>query len=242
MMANNVMRALGQPKMAMAALIAPAIANAILDPLLIFGYGPFPELGIHGAAWATVTAWTIGSVYLMYLLAYRLELISRTLPSRSVMMSSGRDMFRIGIPAAGANMMTSVAAVIMTAIAASYGDTVVAAFGVWARLEPIATLIVLAMSSSLPPLVSQNYGANRVDRIEEAYTMSLRFLLVWQLFVYALLGLGAGVIASIFSDDPEVIGTNNLFLLIMPLGYGFQGVIILTDSSLNALHKPLYAL
>lgn len=242
MTGNSVLRANGDTKTPSILMAAAGLINAVLDPLLIFGYGPFPELGIQGAAWATVIAWTIGFVYLMYLLAYKLEMISRSLPSRGVMIASGRDMLRIGIPAAGANMLTPVAAGIMTAIAAGYGDTVVAAFGVGARLEPIATLIILAMSSSLPPLVSQNFGANRVDRIEEAYTMSLRFLLGWQLFVYAVLGLGAGVIASIFSDDPEVIKTIKLFLWIMPLGYGFQGVIILTNSSLNALHKPLSAL
>ena len=242
MTGNSVLRATGDTKTPSILMASAGLINAILDPLLIFGYGPFPELGIQGAAWATVIAWTAGFTYLMYLLVYKLELVSRTFPSRAVMMSSGKDMLRIGIPAAGANMMTPVAAGIMTAIAASYGDAVVAGFGVGARLEPIATLIVLAMSSSLPPLVSQNFGANRVDRIEEAYTMSLRFLLVWQLFVYALLGLGAGVIASIFSDDPEVIATIKIFLWIMPLGYGFQGVIILTNSSLNALHKPLSAL
>lgn len=242
MTGNSVLRATGDTKTPSILMAAAGLINAVLDPLLIFGYGPFPELGIQGAAWATVIAWSVGFFYLMYLLAYKLEMISRSLPSRAVMMSSGRDMLRIGIPAAGANMLTPVAAGIMTAIAAGYGDTAVAAFGVGARLEPIATLIVLAMSSSLPPLVSQNFGANKIDRIEEAYTMSLRFLMVWQLVVYAALGFGAGIIAGVFSDDPEVIGTIKLFLWIMPLGYGFQGVIILTNSSLNALHKPLSAL
>lgn len=242
MTGNSVLRATGDTTTPSMLMAAAGLINAVLDPLLIFGYGPFPELGIEGAAWATVIAWGSGFFYLTYLLAYKREMISRSLPSKAVMLSSGRDMLRIGIPAAGANMLTPVAAGIMTAIAAGYGDSAVAAFGVGARLEPIATLIVLAMSSSLPPLVSQNYGANRVDRIEEAYTLSLRFLMVWQLIVYGVMALGAGLIASIFSDDPEVTETIKLFLWIMPLGYGLQGIIILTNSSLNALHKPLSAL
>jgi Na+-driven multidrug efflux pump len=151
-------------------------------------------------------------------------------------------MLRIGIPAAGANMMTPIAAGIMTAIAASFGDTTVAAFGVGARIEPIATLLVLAMSSSLPPLISQNYGAKRLDRVQDAYRLSIRFILGWQLLIYLVLALCAGYIAKIFSDDPDVIESIKLFIWIMPLGYGMQGVIILTNSSLNALHKPLSAL
>jgi Na+-driven multidrug efflux pump len=178
----------------------------------------------------------------MYQLAYKLDLINRAFPSRTVMLTSGREMLRIGIPAAGANMMTPLAAGIMTAIAASFGDNAVAAFGVGARMESIATLIVLAMSSALPPLISQNYGANRLDRIDEAYRMSIRFVIAWQLFVYVMLALFAPFIATVFSDDPEVISTIKLFIWIMPLGYGMQGIIILTNSSLNALHRPLSAL
>ena len=139
-------------------------------------------------------------------------------------------------------MMTPLAAGIMTAIAAGFGDNAVAAFGVGARIEPIATLIVLAMSSSLPPLISQNYGAGRMDRVEEAYRIATRFIMVWQLGVYLVLAAGAGVIAGVFTDDPEVLEAIALFVWIMPLGYGLQGIIILTNSSLNALHKPLSAL
>jgi Na+-driven multidrug efflux pump len=151
-------------------------------------------------------------------------------------------MLRIGIPAAGANMMTPLAAGIMTRIAAGFGDTAVAAFGVGARLEPIATLLVLAMSSSLPPLVSQNFGAGRMDRISEAYHLATRFIMGWQMVVYVVLALTATLIAGVFSDDPEVVTTIQLFVWVMPLGYGLQGVIILTNSSLNALHRPLVAL
>ena len=169
-------------------------------------------------------------------------MVIKTLPSRSVFISAGKKMLRIGIPAAGANMMTPLAAGIMTAIAASFGGTIVAAFGVGARIEPIATLLVLAISSSLPPLISQNFGAQRLDRVEEAYRLSIKFILGWQLIIYFILFSSSEFIATIFSDDPEVIESIKLFIWIMPLGYGLQGIIILTNSSLNAMHKPISAL
>ena len=242
MSSNSILRAGGDTKTPSILMAAAGLMNAILDPLLIFGVGPFPELGIAGAAWATVIAWSIGFGYLFYLLVIKLEMVSTTFPSRIVFSTSGRDMLSIGVPAAGANMMTPLAAGIMTAIAASFGDSTVAAFGVGARIEPIATLLVLAVSSSLPPLISQNYGAGRMDRVEEAYRIATRFIFMWQLGVYVVLAIGAAFIASIFSDDPEVVEAIKLFVWIMPLGYGLQGIIILTNSSLNALHKPLSAL
>ena len=165
MTGNSILRATGDTKTPSILMASAGLINATLDPLLIFGYGPFPELGIQGAAWATVIAWTVGFVYLMYLLAYKLELVSRTLPSRAVMMSSGKDMLRIGIPAAGANMMTPVAAGIMTAVAASYGDAVVAGFGVGARLgtycySSYTCHFVLSTAASEPKFRGQSNRPN----------------------------------------------------------------------------------
>ena len=242
MTGNAILRAGGNTKTPSMLMAFAGFSNAVLDPLLIFGLGPFPALGIQGAAWATVISWAMAFAYLYRLLIFKQEMISRKFPSPEVMATSGREMLRIGIPAAGANMMTPLAAGVMTAIAAGFGNSAVAAFGVGARLEPIATLLVLAMSTSLPPLISQNYGAGHVNRVAEAYRIAIRFVLVWQLLIYGVLALLAPVIAEVFSDDPEVISTIRLFLWILPLGYGMQGVIILTNSSLNALHQPMSAL
>lgn len=242
MTGNSILRASGDTKTPSILMAAAGLLNAILDPFLIFGIGPFPELGIGGAAWATIIAWGIGFAYLFYTLVFKLEMVSAAFPSRSTMISSGQDMMRIGIPAAGANMMTPLAAGVMTAIVAGFGDSSVAAFGVGARIEPMATLLVLAMSSSLPPLISQNFGADRMDRVVEAYRLSIKFIMLWQLGIYLLLAVTAPWIAAVFSEDPTVVEAIKLFIWIMPLGYGFQGIIILTNSSLNALHKPLSAL
>lgn len=242
MTGNSVLRACGDTKTPSMLMAGAGLINALLDPLFIFGLGPVPAMGIAGAAWATVVAWAVGFGLVMYFLVVRRELVNSALPSKAVFLSSSREMLRIGVPAAGANMMTPLAAGIMTAIAASFGYSAVAAFGVGARMEPIATLIVLAMSSSLPPVISQNYGAGRLDRVEEAYRLVTRFIIGWQLLVYVVMGLSATLIARAFSDDPEVTSTISLFLWIMPLGYGMQGIIILTNSSLNALHRPLSAL
>ncbi len=242
MTANSILRACGDTKTPSIVMAGAGLINALLDPILIFGPGPLPALGIQGAAWATVVAWSSGYLFLIYLLVFKQELVSPKLPSKPVMISSGKEMLRIGIPAAGANMMTPLAAGVMTAIAASFGGTAVAAFGVGARIEPIATLIVLAMSSSLPPLISQNYGAGRIDRVEEAYKLATGFIIGWQMLVYAVLAVCAPLIATVFSDDPEVISTIKIFIWVLPIGYGMQGIIILTNSSLNAMHRPMSAL
>lgn len=240
--ANSVLRACGDTKTPSLLMAAAGLINAVLDPIFIFGLGPVPAMGIQGAALATLVSWVVGFGYLFYYLIVKVELVYPGLPSRAVIISSSREMLRIGIPAAGANMMTPVAAGIMTAIAATYGETTVAAFGVGSRLESIASLIVLALSSTLPPFISQNLGAGRTDRIADSYRLTMKFVLIWQLLIYGMMALSAQLIAAVFTEDPAVSRAIELFIWILPLGYGLQGVIILTNSAFNALHKPMIAL
>ena len=240
--ANSVLRASGDTKTPSLVMAAAGLINAVMDPVLIFGLGPIPAMGIQGAAIATLLSWIVAFVYLFYYLIVKLELVYPGLPSRAIFISSSREMLRIGIPAAGANMMTPVAAGIMTAIAASYGASTVAAFGVGSRLESIACLIVLALSTTLPPFISQNFGAGRTDRIAHSYRLTMKFILLWQLLIYGVMALSARMIARVFTEDEEVSRAIALFLWILPLGYGLQGVVILTNSAFNAIHKPMIAL
>jgi len=240
--ANSVLRANGDTRTPSILMAAAGLINAGLDPIFIFGVGPIPAMGIQGAAVATLLSWIAGVIFLFYFLAIRHELIHKGLPTGPVFRTSAREMLRIGVPASGANMMTPIAAGIMTAIIAGYGETAVAAFGVGSRLESIACMVILALSSTLPPFVSQNLGAGKLDRIEQACRQSIRFVLGWQLLVYVVMALGASLIAWVFTRDEEVADIIRLYIWIMPLSYGMQGVIILCNSALNAIHRPMVAL
>lgn len=241
MIGNAILRAAGDTRTPSIIMAGSGLVNAVLDPILIFGFGPIPALGMQGAAIATVLSWVVGSVLLIRLLVKR-DLISVAPVSRSQFFTISRKILRIGAPAAGANMLTPLAMAVLTAIMASYGPQAVAAYGVGARLESIACLVVLALSMTLPPVVSQNFGAGLLNRVQLAYHLSARFVMLWQFAVYLLLAIFAIPLAGMFSDEPEVIRIICLFIWIVPLSYGLQGIIILTNSSFNALHRPANAL
>ena len=149
---------------------------------------------------------------------------------------------RIGLPAAGANMLTPIAGGIMTAVVAVYGPESVAAWGVGNRFESIASIVVLALSMTLPPFISHNVGANCYDRVKTAYRNTLLFIVIWQLALFVVIWFTSPFIALIFAKEQEVSNMIVLFLSILPLGYGLQGIVILTNSSLNAMHLPIDAL
>lgn len=242
MVGNSVMRGFGDTKTPSIVMGFGALINAILDPLLIFGLGPFPELGLRGAAISTLISWSLGFLLVIYILVYKKQFILPRLGSFAGFIATSRKILKIGLPAAGANMLTPIAAAIMTAIIATFGNSAVGAFGVGSRIESIASLVVLALSMTLPPFVSQNLGAGNMNRVLDAYKATLKFVMIWQFAVYLLLCLSSGLIAAGFSDEPEVQHLIQLFIYILPLGYGLQGVIILTNSSFNALHLPMSAL
>ncbi|XOV81407.1 MAG: MATE family efflux transporter [Aestuariibacter sp.] len=242
MVGNSVLRACGDTKTPSIIMALGGLINAVLDPILIFGFGPIPAMGIQGAALATLIAWGVGSVHILYLLAVKRKLIEPRLLRFSELRASGGNILRIGIPAAGANMLTPIANGVLTAIVATYGTAAVASWGVGGRIESIACIVVLALSMTLPPFISQNYGAGKIHRVKQAYKFALKFVLFWQLLIFVLMWILSPFIANIFAQEKEVIELIQLFLMIVPLGYGLQGIIILTNSSLNAMHKPMMAL
>ena len=242
MVGNAVLRAAGDTKLPSIIMAVGGAINAVLDPILIFGWMGIPAMGIKGAAIATCIAWAVCVIWILWLLAVRRGLMEARMLTWPEFKSAASGVLTIGLPAAGANMLTPVAAGILTAIVASYGAEAVAAWGVGSRLESMASIIVLALSMSLPPFISQNFGAKQTQRIFSSYKMAIRFVLVWQLVVFGVLFVSAPYIAQIFADEQNVTQIITLFLVIVPLGYGLQGVIILTNSSFNAMHLPMAAL
>jgi len=242
MVGNSVLRASGDTKTPSYIMAMGGLNNVILDPVLIFGWGPFPAMGMQGAALATLIAWAVGLFYIIYLLAVKRQLMVARLLNWTELRRSSGGILTIGLPAAGANMLTPIAAGVVTSIVAGFGPTAVAAWGVGGRLESIASILVLSLSMSLPPFISQNFGANKLLRVQEAYLLSIKFVLACQFGVFLLVAIGAGGLAAIFTDDPKVAELIQLFLIIVPLGYGLQGVVILTNSSFNAIHRPMSAL
>jgi putative MATE family efflux protein len=242
MIGNAILRASGDTKTPSIIMGSAGLINAILDPIFIFGLGSIPAMGIKGAAIATLISWIFGLLLVLYIIGVKRQLIHTKLLPLKTFIASSKGILHIGLPAAGANMLTPLAAAVLTAIVANYGESAVAAFGVGSRIESIACLVVLAMSMTLPPFISQNFGAGNMHRVEKSYKVSIKFVLIWQLLIYFLLVLIAPFIADIFSKEQAVADIIILFMWILPLGYGLQGVIILTNSSFNALHKPMVAL
>ena len=237
MVGNAIFRAFGNARIPSVIMVIASLVNAALDPVLIFGWGPFPAMGLQGAALASLVSWICGSALMLWLLTYRYHFLDGR-SWRKHIVADGRVLLQIALPAALTNMLTPFATVLLTALVAVFGREAVAAYGVGGRVESIASLFILSLSMVLPPFISQNLGAQRCDRIRQGYDAALRMVLIVQLAVAGALFLLAPMLARWFSEQSQVQEAIVMYLSILPLGYGAQGIIILTNSSFNALHQP----
>lgn len=242
MVCNSTFRASGDTRMSASIMLISSLLNILLDPLLIFGWGPIPALGIRGAALASVMAWTATSLLALHLLYHRKQMLLLSIPQPGQMLQHWRQVLAISLPAALSNMMTPLANGILTALVAVHGAEAVAAFGAGARIESLSLLVCLALSMTLPPFISQNLGAEKLERVGIAYRGAVRFALGWQLLIFGVLVLLSGPLSRLFTDDEQVARWLQLWLLIVPAGFGFQATTFLSASAFNALHQPMRAM
>lgn len=241
MVGNNAIRATGDTKTPALIMMLAAIANSIMDPLLIFGLWRFPRLEIAGAAIATVIARATTFSVALYVLYRRERMITlEPTPFKSIL-NSWKQILYIGIPTAATRMVIPLGIGVITRLIASYGPERVAAFGVSARIEFFAMTAVSALAVILGPFVGQNWGARKFDRVKTGIKDSKQFSIVWSLAIFALLAILARPIAGIFNKNPVVISTIALYLRIVPIGYGLYGVLLISASVLNVLRKPIHA-
>lgn len=232
---NGVLRAQGAAKRSSSILLSMAAANWVLDPLLIAGWGPFPAYGIAGAAYASA-----GSFVLAATVAFTLAQTSG-LGLKWRRLGSGdwgagaRQLAKVGVPAAASNSINPIGLTVLTGFLSGFGDEAVAAFGVAGRLQSMATVPLLAMSSSIGAIVGQNWGAGQPDRSRLALWESYAFSIVYGLGIAALLVVFRREAAGIFSDDPAIIEAIGLYLVVAAWGFAGFGILIVTNGALNAV-------
>ena len=237
MVGNSAIRATGDTKWPSIMMVLSGLLNVCLDPILIFGFGPIPALGVKGAAIATVISWVLGFVMAFWILHVREKLILFEIPNFPEMFRYWFTLIKMGLPISVANMLTPISAAILTALIASYGEHAVAGFGAGSRIEALFLVISFALTAALSPYMAQNLGAGQLERARTALNLAIRFAVGFQICLYPFIFISAPYLARIFSDDPSVIEVTALFLRIMPVGIWFYSAMIVFNTGFNAARQ-----
>jgi len=238
---NNSIRALGDTKTPVIILTIAAVTNAILDPFLIFGYGPFPELGVKGGALATVISRALTLIVALYVLIKREKIVSFEKVKVNEIIESWRKILYIGVPNIITRMIVPISSGVITKLISSHGTVAVAGYGVATKLEFFALTLASALAAAMGPFVGQNYGAKKIDRLKIGVSFSDKFSLISSVIIYLILAILAKPIALIFNDDILVVQVIKYYLWIVPISYGLQGIFLISSSILNSMNKPLHA-
>tara|TARA_B100000315_G_scaffold256665_1_gene303149 strand:+ start:475 stop:1818 length:1344 start_codon:yes stop_codon:yes gene_type:complete len=239
MVGNHAIRASGDTKLPGLIMVFSALVNILLDPLLIFGLGPFPRLGLAGAAIATVIARSFALIFSLTVLCFQKKMLDFSLQKLSIIFNSWKKILYIGIPSAASNILLPLSTAVIMSLVAKFGIAAVAAVGVGLRIEAFALVVIIALSAVLVPFVGQNWGAKKMKRIYAAQKLSNRFSFFWGLGCTAILFLMARPLGRLFSNDLEVINNVAIYLWILPICYGLRGIRVFAISVFNAINKPL---
>lgn len=232
---SGLLRATGDARRAMFVTLGAAATALVLDPLLILGFG----LELRGAAIATVVVRLAMVGIGVHGLLRVHALYAR--PRMEVVVRELKPFLAIGLPAVLTQIATPVGNAFVTASMSTFGDDAVAGWTVIQRIIPVAFGVLFALSGAIGPIIGQNYGAQRFDRVQATLRDSLKVTLVYVTLVWALLALGSSLIADLFQATPAARALIVFFCLFVAGSFLFNGALFVANATFNNLGFAFYS-
>jgi Na+-driven multidrug efflux pump len=234
--AYSLCRANGNTMLPGIMMVITSILNMLLDPLFIFTF----DMGLVGAAWATIVAFAIGMLAVFPLVIKRhwmsFQFEGLDIPA------SIKELGNIMAPAMLSQLLPPLSSMFATKLVASFGAATVAAWALGSRLEFFSIVVVLALTMSMPPMVGRMLGEKDIHRIKALVNISIKFLLGWQLAVAAVLFMASPYLAELLTSEESVRSVLLIHLTWVPISLGSLGICMLMVSICNALALPMRAL
>ena len=229
----------GDSKTPFLANLIGLVTNMILDPVLILGPGPFPKLGVVGAAIATVTAQAI--VMTMMILGVIIQKKENVLKGIRLTAKIPKEylggLCRIGIPTAIQGMAYCAISMVLTRMVSAYGAEAVATQRVGGQIESISWNTADGFAAALNAFIAQNYGAGKMDRVRKGYRASLWTVGIWGLLISFVFICFPQAIADIFFHEPKAVATAVGYLVIIGFSEAFMCVELTTVGALSGLGR-----
>jgi putative MATE family efflux protein len=230
---SGLLRSIGDAKRAMNVTLFAALATAVVDPILIFGL----HLGLPGAAISTVLSRIVLATLGWVGAALRHELVAR--PSFRAVASDFAAIFYVAGPALLTNLATPVGAAYVTRSMAVFGPDAVAGQATIDRISPVAFGLTYALSGAVGPILAQNAGAGRLDRVRETLRDSSILVLATVLLAWAALALAQDLVVRAFVARGATAELVHLFCSWLAAGYLFTGALFVANSAFNNLGYPV---
>ncbi|MCS4433457.1 MATE family efflux transporter [Aquiflexum gelatinilyticum] len=230
---NGIFRGAGNAAVAMRTLWIANAINMVLDPILIFGLGPIPAMGLEGAAWATTTGRGIGVIYQFYILFNGKSIIKFYWDSLKMNWKTVLTIIKVASGGMGQFLIESASWIFLMRIISESGSVALAGYTIAVRLIIFALLPAFGLSNAAATLVGQNLGALQPGRAEKSAWLAAHLTAIFLGFCAIIFIAGAGFFIGIFNQEEGVIAVGTMGLTIICLGYVFFGYGMVMSQSLN---------
>lgn len=240
---EKMLTSTGNASMAMISQASGAIFNIIFDPLLIFGLGPFPAMGIAGAATATVLGQILAAALAFWFNMNRNEWVDLSL--KRVFhpeWKAAKEIYTIGIPSMITMGLTSMSSFFVNQIFLQYSTTATAVYGIWMKLQNFCYMPAFGMNNGMVPILSYNRGTKRYDRVWKTVRYALTVILCLMAFLTVILEFIPGTILTMFSASEHLMSIGMTALRTAVISLMFGGTCVILTSSMQALGYPVYTL
>lgn len=238
---RGILGSIGDTKTPGILMIITFFLNLFLDPILMYGYFGLPALGISGVALATVLLILFEVVVLIYV-SNKKEMFCRNVNSYFLKLETVLSLVKQAIPASLSTANTAIGFLIITKFVTDFGDAAIATFGIGARIDQLIILPSIGIGLAAISTIGQNYGAKKFERVLETYKTSMKYSTVTILIGVVLIFAFSQPLASLFTDDPELIDMVVIYLYIITISYIPTGILIVSSSALQGLGRAQDAL
>lgn len=239
---EKTFQAVGRMVESMTCMMSGAVINIILDPVLIFGLGPFPEMGIEGAALATGIGQTAAAF--LYLLLYMLRPLPVKYRKKYLMpdLALWKRLYVIGIPASLNLALPSLLISVLNVILAAYGDIYVFILGVYYKLQTFLYLPANGIVQGMRPLLGYNYGAGEHGRVQKIFKNGLALVLLMMAAGTMICLAVPGQLMGLFTSNSNTVAAGSTALRVISLGFIASSVSVICSGSLEGLGKGVESL
>ena len=227
---GSALRATGIIKPAVGFQILSVLLNIVLAPLLIFGIGPWPKLGVTGAALATFISILVADMLMVIYFEKKYHYLRFRFPLLRPHTKIWGGMLRIGVPAGAEFLLLFVYIMLVYAIIRGFGPAAQAGFGIGARVMQALFLPVVALSFAVSPVVGQNFGGRRADRVRRSVYSAIGIASLMMLVLTLITYFAPATLIRVFSRDPRVIAFGGEYLQIVSLNFISAGIVFVSSS------------
>lgn len=231
--ANNIIRSSGHAKNAMFSMLIGAVINLILDPIFIF----YLNLGVKGAAYATVISWMISAIYILYYY-FKINTIKINLKHLRLKVSIAKEILAVGASSFARQLSASIMIIVVNVALATFSTSLaIAAFGIISKLTMFITMPLFGIIQGMQPIIGFNWGGKKYNRVKETLLLSIKITSIFSLISFIFLILFPVTIVSVFTKDIELINLASNALKIVILMLPLIGIQLVAGGFYQSLGK-----